>query len=99
MNLRYELSHLAKLDLENIWKYTAKKWSVNQANSYYELLINQVSEICKNPNIGKSLEQIKMEHRAMQVKSHLIIYKVKNKIVFVDRVLHQRMDIVKRINK
>jgi len=99
MNLKYELSNLAILDLEDIWKYTAKNWSISQANSYYRLFYNKIDEICKHPNIGKSIEQLKKEHRIVKVKSHLIIYKIKNETIFVDRILHQRMDIKTRIRK
>lgn len=36
MKLAYELSYLALKDIDNIWTYTATKWSVAQANKYYE---------------------------------------------------------------
>jgi len=99
MNLKYEFSHLAKLDLEYIWKYTANNWSVDQANKYYKLIIDKINEICKNPNIGKSLESFKKKHRVIKVISHLVIYKLHNDSIFIDRILHKRMDIETRINE
>lgn len=55
MNLDYEISELAKQDLEDIWLYTFEKWSANQANKYYEQIIEAILLITKNPKIGKSI--------------------------------------------
>ncbi len=99
MKYSYELSELAKLDLEDIWIYTVKRWSLNQANEYYELIIDEILEICKNPQLGKSIELIKKLHRLRKIKSHLIIYKIDNKTVYVNRILHKKMEINSRLNE
>lgn len=99
MKYSYELSELAKLDLEDIWIYKVKRWSLNQANEYYELIIDEIIEFCKNPQLGKSIERIKKLHRLRKIKSHLIIYKNDNKTVYVDRMLHKKMDINSRLNE
>lgn len=93
MKLNYQLSKLALDDLEDIWEYTFETWSKTQANRYYKEIIQGIDVICKNPEIGKSIEEIKSNHRIRKVKFHLIVYKVKNNIIFVDRILHERMDI------
>ena len=98
MKLPFELSNLAKTDLEEIWIYTLNEWSIRQANSYYKLIISKIEEICKNPATGKSIASIKQNHRALQVKSHIIVYQVKDKKILIDRILHKRMDIENRIN-
>ena len=93
----FELSDLAKLDLEDIWIYTMKKWSVAQANKFYELIMDEIKAISKNSELGKSIQRIKKLHRLRRIKSHLIIYKVDNDKVYIDRILHQRMDIKSRL--
>ena len=62
MKISYQLSNLAKRDLENIWLYTSKKWSADQANLYYNILVSEIEFICQNPEIGRSIDQIKTSH-------------------------------------
>ena len=93
MSLKYKLSKLALRDLDGIWEYTFETWSKAQANKYYKEIIKGIDVICKNPEIGKSIDELKSNHRIKKVKFHLIVYKVKNNIIFIDRILHERMDI------
>ena len=37
-------THKAKNDLEEIWQYTYESWSENQADKYYQEIINGVSK-------------------------------------------------------
>jgi toxin ParE1/3/4 len=97
--MNYELSRLAQTDLEEIWNYTAKNWSVNQANKYYETIFQEIERICQNSDIGKSIRTIKELHRIHPVKSHIIIYKLEKQSVWIDRILHKRMNIETRIGK
>ena len=96
--LPYVLSKKAVADLEGIWLYTVEKWSVNQADRYYNLIVDEINFICKNNNAGKSMEHIRKGYRASKVKSHLIFYRILNNTVEVIRILHERMDIENRFN-
>ena len=71
--MNYKLSRLAFNDLENIYEYTLKKWSINQAKIYYKK--EEIENICKNPKLGKSISEVKKNHRQKIIKSHIIIYK------------------------
>ena len=97
MKLDYQLSNLALSDLENIWIYTAKQWSIQQANIYYKQLFDSIDEICRNPKVGRSIAEIKKGYRRMNVKSHIIIYKYSKTKIYIDRILHQRMDVKNRL--
>ena len=99
MKLNYELSKLALTDINNIWLYTIENWSKTQANKYYKDMIREIQIICKNPEIGKSIKEIKPNHRIRLVKSHLIVYKVLESKIYVDRILHKRMDIENILSK
>ena len=92
MNLTYEISRLAQQDLEEIWKYTSENWSLTQADKYYRNIVKEFGEICKHPEIGKPIDYVKPGHRTKGIKSHLIVYKIKNGKIWIDRVLHERMD-------
>ena len=95
---QYRISQEAIKDLKNIWVYTFNKWSKEQADRYYDLIIAEIEFIADNYLTGKSVEQTRKNYRVTKIKSHLIFYrKVENDIVEIVRVLHQRMDIKKRL--
>ena len=98
MNKKYRISQQAIEDLENIWIYTLKKWSKEQANRYYNLIIEEIEFVADNFMIGKSAEQTRKNYRVTKVKSHLIFYrKTENNIIEIIRILHERMDIPGRL--
>lgn len=95
---QYRISHKAIEDLNKIWLYTFHKWSKEQADRYYNLIIEEIEFISNNFMTGKSAEQTRKNYRVTKIKSHLIFYrKVENDIVEVVRILHQQMDIKKRL--
>jgi toxin ParE1/3/4 len=96
----YRISEKAIEDLENIWLYSFNKWSVEQADRYYNLIINEIEYIASNFQAGKSIDFIKVGYRASIIKSHLILYKkAEDNQVEIIRILHQRMDIESRIDE
>ena len=97
-SLPYVISKKAVADLEGIWLYTVEKWFVNQADRFYNLIVDEINFICKNNNAGKSMEHIRKGYRASKVKSHLIFYRILNNTVEIIRILHERMDIENRLN-
>ena len=94
----YVISKKAISDLEEIWLYTVEKWSVDQADRYYNLIFDEIHFICKDINAGKSMEHVRKGYRASKVKSHLIFYRVQNNSVEIIRILHEQMDIANRLN-
>ena len=96
--LPYVISKKAVSDLEEIWLYTVEKWSVDQADRYYNLIFDEIHFICKDINAGKSMEHVRKGYRASKVKSHLIFYRVQKNSVEIIRILHEQMDIANRLN-
>lgn len=96
----FEISTKANEDLENIWQYTYENWSREQADRYYNLILNEIEYIAKNFESGQSFEHIRKGYRSSKVKSYLIFYrKSKRNTVEIIRILHQRMDIENRMNE
>ena len=95
---KYRISQQAIEDLDKIWLYTFNKWSKEQADRYFDLIIAEIEFIADNYLIGKSVEETRQNYRVTKIKSHLIYYrKVENEIVEIVRILQQRMDIKKRL--
>ncbi len=90
------ISSEALSDLEEIWIYTRKKWSKDQADRYYSLLIDEIEFLKTNYYIGKSAEYICPGYRVSFVKSHIVFFKIVDDQKFkIIRILHQSVNIDK----
>ena len=95
---QYIISEKALEDINNIWIYTAENWSVEQANRYYNLIIDEIEYIVENFDMAHDFEKIRNSYKYSKVKSHLIFFKIdKTNEIEVVRVLHERMDIENRL--
>lgn len=91
--MNYSISSKARADLIGIWEFTKENWSVQQADKYYQIIINRFSDISSNPNLGKNYDDLRAGYRAINVKSHVIFYRVtRENSIEIIRILHQRMD-------
>lgn len=99
--MKYILSIEAENDLEDIWLYTFQTWSVNQADDYLNLIVEQIRHIANNPNSGMDYGKIRKGYFRSKIKSHYIFYKIdkRDNVVKVIRILHERMDIEPRLNE
>ena len=98
--MNYKISQEANRDIENIWVYTFKNWSLEQADRYLNLIIDEIEYLTKSPHSGKDYSQIRKGYFRSRVKSHFIFYKInlKDEKIEIIRILHQRMDIKSRLN-
>jgi len=91
--MKYEISALAKEDIQSIWSYSVITWTVDQADRYLDLIRSEIEHLANFPLSGKDFGYIHKGYRASKVKSHLIFYKIKNKETLeIVRVLHENMD-------
>jgi len=90
----YIISEKALEDINNIWIYTAENWSVELADRYYNLIIDEIEYTVDNLDMARDFGKIRKSYRYSKVKSHLIFFKKDraNEIEVV-RILHERMDI------
>jgi toxin ParE1/3/4 len=45
--MKYIISNKANEDINKIWLYTFENWSADQANRYYNLIMNEIEYIFK----------------------------------------------------
>jgi toxin ParE1/3/4 len=96
----YKLTNEAVEDLSKIWDYTFEVWSEKQADKYYDELIFNCQEISENPNSGKNYKGISKQLLGIKSNRHIIFYRTLNEnYVEITRILHERMDLKKRISK
>lgn len=97
---KYRITGLANQDLNGIWEYTFNKWSLKQADKYYDLLIETFNEIAIDPSCGKNYEGVEPKLRGLRVGKHIIFFElIDEELVEINRILHQSMDIKKRVKK
>jgi len=91
----YILSKEAEQDLEKIWLYTFENWSIEQADRYLNLLLDEMDYLCSKPNSGAAFGNIRKGYWRTKVKSHFIFYKIntKREELEIIRILHEMMDI------
>ena len=94
----YIITEKALEDIKNIWIYTAENSSVEQADRYYNLIIDEIEYIVENLNMASDVGKIRKSYKYSKVKSHLIFFKKdKTNEIEVVRVLHEGMDIANRL--
>ena len=93
--MKCKISKEAEKDLEKIWLYTFETWSLEQADYYYDLLMDEIQYLAENPKNGMDFSQIRKGYFRSRVKSHFIFYRVsvKSDEIEIIRILHQQMDI------
>ncbi len=99
--MKYRISKEALNDLELVWLYTYETWSLEQADRYLNLLMDEIEYLTVNPNSGNDYNLIRKGYFRSRVKSHFIFYKInlRDDELEIIRILHQQMDIEPRLNE
>ncbi|GHU38549.1 plasmid stabilization protein ParE [Betaproteobacteria bacterium] len=87
----YRLSPLAEADLEEIWLYTLRNWSMEQADTYHRSLIAVVEGLVAGTKHGRSAEVLP-DYQKYLCGSHVVYFLDYADHLDVIRVLHQRQD-------
>lgn len=98
--MTYKISNEAQIDIENIWLYTFETWSLEQADRYFNLILNEIEYLTQHPTSEKDFNHIRKGYYRTKVKSHFIFYRInlKENEIEIIRILHQQMDIESRLN-
>lgn len=87
----YRLSPLAEADLEEIWVYTLKNWSREQADRYHADVVDAFEALAAGTKAGRPVD-IRRGYFKFAVGTHFVFYRLSDFGLDVIRVLHQRMD-------
>ena len=97
---RYFFTNKAVEDLSKIYEYTFEFWSENQADKYYNEIIDYCEIISENPNIGKNYKEIDLEIFGFLANKHIIFYRILNlQEIEIERILGAEMDLKNRIKE
>lgn len=96
----YKLTNKAVADLNAIWNYTAEKWSEEQADRYYFMLLDSCQDVADNPDLGKSYDEVMADLFRLKVSKHIIFYRIlSDELIEITRILHGRMDLKSRLTE
>lgn len=97
---KYELTNKVVADLNGIWEYTLENWSENRADRYYDMLLDTCQDIADNPELGKNYDGIASDLFGLKANRHVIFYR-KSAVnpIEITRILHERMDLKKRMTE
>lgn len=98
---KYHFTNKAVEDLANIWNYTFETWSERQADTYYNMLIESCQKIVENPWLyGVKYDEITEGLRGYRANKHIIFYQIlHDDEILIIRILHQRMDLKRRMTE
>ncbi|QEY11999.1 type II toxin-antitoxin system RelE/ParE family toxin [Cellvibrio sp. KY-YJ-3] len=76
--MRYRISHEASMDLARIYWHGAAKFGEQQAERYYQLLIEQFEKISNAPLAFQSVNNIREGYRRSVCGADSIYYRISN---------------------
>ena len=94
---RIVLSPKAEQDIENILRHTGETWGEAQLLIYRDKLGQALTTIRENPVIGHTSDELPETHRVFLVGSHVIVYRPRQQMIWIVRILHQRMSLRRHV--
>ena len=71
----YRLAPAAETDLEDIWLYTARNWSLQQADRYMDALEDAFDTLVAMPEIARERSEFDPPVRVHPSAQHVIVYR------------------------
>jgi len=93
---RATLSNAAVSDLRDIWWYTAGNWGVEQADRYADDIQSVCDDLASVKKIGRPVHE-HVGYFRYTIARHVIFFKEQGDAIFVARILHERMDLVRHL--
>lgn len=94
---RFRLRPGAKADIDEIWTWTARRWSLERAETYVRNLMSEVAALAKSPKKGRLADEYLPGALRRRFRSHEIFYRIDDDGIIVIRVFHYRMDLASRL--
>lgn len=88
----YRLTPRARADLEEIWLFTAGRWSIAQAETYLADIFRAFDFIAENPTLARERRELVPPVRIHRIHAHLVIYRDEADHIAIVRVRHRAED-------
>jgi len=94
---RLVLSPRAEQDIEGILRYTGETWGERQLIVYRDKIGDALDRLLRNPGSGHPSADLPDAYRLYPVGLHVIVYRLKQQVIEVIRILHQRMSLMRHV--
>lgn len=95
----FRLSAQARADLQDIGRYTQEVWGREQRNRYLSRLDEAFHLLAREPDRGRSCDEIRPGYRKHHQGRHVIFYRQSGQDIEIIRILHERMDVESRLSE
>jgi len=89
---KYRLAPRAVADLDDIWRFSAETWSIEQADRHSDELMRVFEMIAPMPTLARERCELDPPVRIQVHTRHLIVYTVAEDHVAILRILGSRQD-------
>ncbi|WP_457647444.1 type II toxin-antitoxin system RelE/ParE family toxin [Profundibacter sp.] len=94
-NKRKHVIHpLAEQDITDIWIYGADRWGVDQADNYFDGMVNLFSLLSEQPEMACLRDEFRPPVRIHPYGAHVVVYETVETGIAIIRVLHNRRNIL-----
>ena len=91
--LKLVVSPAARRKMAEIWRYTADRWGIGQADAYLGQIYSTIARAVELPGIGGPVTGLPPIYRKLKAGSHRVIYRCTADELIVVHVIHEREDV------
>ncbi len=91
------VSEAAQADILEIGRYTEREWGVAQRRRYLDGMARQFALLAASPRLAAERPEFNPPVRIYAYEKHRIIYLADDNGVLIVRVLHESMDVARRL--
>jgi len=91
---RHFIHPLAEQDIEGIWNDGAERWGVDQADRYFDGMVNLFDLLSEQPEIARLRDEFSPPVRIHPYGSHIVVFEIVETGIAIIRVLHNRRNIL-----
>ena len=92
----FRLSPAAKADLRQIWRYTVRRWSLEQAETYQDQLYAAFEGLAVGTKKGRDVD-VRPGYLKDPAGSHIVYFRDRGDRIEIIRILHGRMDAMRHL--
>lgn len=81
----------AAADLRAIGHYTEATWGSKQRDRYIDLLVSEMRELAKFPDLGKPCPEYFLDGRKIRASQHVVYYRADDSAIHIVRILRHKM--------
>jgi toxin ParE1/3/4 len=96
---QYRITTAAHRDLQHIWDYMIKQWSLNQAKKYIAGLLTCFDALADGTAADKTVDHLRLGYKKLSYGRHIIFFRTApDQVIEIIRILHVRMDIQNQLH-